>query len=231
MSQNENQKNEIIITMDGPGGVGKGCTTTLLCAHLKYISLETGSLYRAIALYILDNFNGPVPTDQAIEVAQKIADSGELFTHAKNPEIRSQRVVDYVPVISQIPEVRAVVMKYQHDFAASPPNLSDGTRPRGVIVEGRNVGSGVFPNATVKLYLDATLRAKAERRHKEQSDISFEEVFASLKARDESDKNRSAAAGKMAVPDDAYYIDTTYMPRGMVFDVALGIIEKVLAKK
>ena len=228
--------NKIIITLDGPSGVGKGTLVTLLGAYYHFITLDTGSLYRAIALYIMTHFDiNEVSPEKATEIAQQIADSNEIFTYAKKPEIRLPETSAYVPNISCIPGVRKIVINYQTKFGTNPPNMFDGSRPNGVIVEGRNVGTGVFPNALIKLYIDATPEAKAQRRYKELVakgvPAVYEDVLADLIQRDKADKERDAAVGKMAVPDDAHYIDTSDLTRGQVFDEAVKFIDEILAKK
>ncbi len=229
------QNNRNIITIDGPSGVGKGTLVLLLGAYYRYVTLDTGSLYRAIALYIMTNFDPiTVTPDQAVQIAKQLADSNEIFTYAKNPGIRAAAVAEYVPTISSIPTLREIVKQYQISFGNNPPNLPDGSPAHGAIIEGRNVGTGVFPNALCKIYIDATNQAKAERRHRERlaSGIPsiFEEVLAELIRRDRADKERDAAAGKMCIPDDAFYIDTSYMGRGQVFDIAVKLIDDALAK-
>jgi len=225
-------KNEIIITVDGPSGVGKDDTLELLCAHLKFINLETGSLYRAIALYVILQFGDQATTDQITKAAQEMADSGDLFVYAKDPRTRDDNLEQFVATVSSVPDVRKIVMKYQHDFAAYPPNLPDGSRPRGVFISGRNVGVGVFPAAKLKFYLNATLYVKAERRFKQMKekgvDITFEQVYETMKARDEKDKNRSAEAGKMDMAEDAILIDNSYIKLGYTFDVMVQIIKERL---
>ncbi len=211
--------NKNIIAIDGPAAAGKGTISKQICDKYGFISLDTGSLYRAITialiksdffLNITDEAELDIPT--AVNMANELARTHKILEWAKNPEIRSKETNKYVPIIAKIPEIRAVMKSYQKQFVDNPPPLADGSKPAGVVMEGRDIGTVVCPDAPLKFYVTASPEARAERRLKDfiaQGDVNstFDEILESIKQRDEMDIKRPNSPLKPA--DDAIIIDTT----------------------
>ena len=148
----------------------------------------------------------------AVNLTKKLTASHEILTYAKNPNIRSKATNTYVPIIAKIPEIRQVMKTYQKQFVTNPPKLPNGQVPKGVVIEGRDIGTVVCPDAPLKFYITASAEARAERRLKDfiaQGEVNstFDEILASIKQRDEMDMNRPNSPLKPA--DDAIIIDTT----------------------
>ena len=228
-NKNENKN---IIAIDGPAGAGKGTLTKKLCAHYGFAGLDTGSLYRAITLCLIERKHNMENLDEefATKTAQELSDTHEILTYAKNPAIRSKLTNKYVASVAKIPELRQIMRKYQTDFAICPPPLEDGTPANGAIIEGRDIGTVICPNAPVKFFITASAETRASRRLKEYLDqgesASYQEVLASIIARDEADRTRSTSPMKQA--DDAIIINTSEDNKEQTFELAKEIINKIL---
>ncbi len=224
------EENKNIIAIDGPAGAGKGTLTKKLCEYYGFAGLDTGSLYRAITLCLIEIGHDMEHLDEkfATETAQKLSDTHEILTYAKNPNIRSQLTNKYVANVAKIPELRAIMRKYQIDFALFPPNLPDGRKAKGAIIEGRDIGTVICPNAPIKFYITATAEARASRRLKEYLDrgesASYQEVLASIIKRDETDSHRASSPLKQA--DDAILINTSENNKEQTFEIAKKIIDE-----
>lgn len=201
-----------IVAIDGPAGTGKGTITQILAKEMGLVNIDTGATYRCVALYTIKNNIKPEEKEKIIESLPGIHidmknDNGEqtVFLNGENvtKEIRSKEVNEIVSQISSIKEVRFAMVNVQRDLANG----------KDVIMEGRDITTYVFPNADVKIYLDANEEIRAERRYKQMiekgMDITFEEVLKSIQIRDKNDKEKEIGALKIA--DDAVYIDTSYM--------------------
>ncbi len=202
----------MIVAVDGPAGSGKGTVTQILADRLNLWNFDTGATYRCVALMTIrknfnldeenkiideiDNLNIEFKKDNGIE---KVFLNGEDVTK----EIRSNEVTKIVSQVSAIIGVRLKMVEMQR-------KMSEG---KDVILEGRDIGTYVFPNADVKIYLDATLEERATRRFKENREkgieCTYDEVLQNVSFRDENDKNKPIGALKMA--DDAVLVDTTNM--------------------
>lgn len=228
-TQNENKN---IIAIDGPAGAGKGTLTKKLCAHYGFAGLDTGSLYRAITLCLIKMKTDMENLDEkfATDTAQRLSNTHEILIYAKDPAIRSQLTNKYVASVAKIPELRQIMRQYQTDFTINPPPLEDGTPAKGAIIEGRDIGTVICPNAPVKFFITASPETRASRRLKEYLDqgesASYQEVLASIIARDEADRTRATSPMKQA--DDAIVIDTSKNNKEQTFEVAKEIIDKVL---
>jgi len=157
-----------IIAIDGPSGAGKGTLSKALGNHYNFATLDTGSIYRGVALHIIENFNidKMAPSDIA-NAAKYIFQTGEISNYMQRHEIRSPLISQHTYLISPNPQLRALVRQYQIDFANNPPAIVGKNSPRGAIVEGRNIGTAIFPNAAAKIHITASSEAKARRRHAE----------------------------------------------------------------
>ncbi|MDE6223968.1 MAG: (d)CMP kinase [Alphaproteobacteria bacterium] len=225
-------ENKNIIAIDGPAGAGKGTLTKKLCEHYKFAGLDTGSLYRAITLCLIKMGTDMDKLDEqfATDVAERLSDTHEILTYAKNPEIRSQLTNKYVASVAKIPELRKIMRKYQTNFAINPPPLEDGTPAKGAIIEGRDIGTVICPDAPVKFFMTANAETRASRRLKQYLDqgetANYQEVLESIIARDEADRTRETSPMKQA--DDAIVIDTSINDKEQTFEMAKKIIKEKL---
>ena len=201
-----------IVAIDGPAGTGKGTITQIIAEEMGLVNIDTGATYRCVALYAIKNNIKPEEKEKIIESLQNIHidmknENGEqtVFLNGENvtKEIRSKEVNEIVSQVSSIKEVRFAMVEVQR-------NLAKG---KDVIMEGRDITTYVFPNADVKIYLDATEEIRAERRYKQMlekgMETSFEEVLKSIRLRDKIDKEKEIGALKIA--EDAIYVDGSYM--------------------
>lgn len=216
----------MIVAIDGPAGSGKGTVTKILAERLGLINLDTGATYRCVALATLDN-NYTLQDEEKItellptlDIEFKIEDGKEkVFLNGRDvtDKIRSKEVNQIVSQVSGITPVRIYMAELQRKMANG----------KDVIMEGRDIGTYVFPNAEVKIYLDADVEERAKRRYKENLekgiDMSYEEVLENIKKRDENDKNKKIGALKVA--EGAIIVDTTSKTIKEVADEIENIIK------
>jgi cytidylate kinase len=203
----------MIIAIDGPAASGKGTLGKRLAKHFGFAHLDTGLLYRAVA-YDLLQAGLPLSDEvHATEAARRLdADSldDELLRGAAMGEAASK--------VAAIPAVRAALIDLQRAFAA---------RPEGAVLDGRDIGTVICPDAEVKLYVTATPEERANRRHRELSGggdvITYDEVLADIRARDARDTGRAVAPLRPA--EDATLLDTTKMDIDAAFRAAVAIID------
>lgn len=199
-----------IVAIDGPAGTGKGTVTSLISKEMGLVNIDTGATYRCVALYAIKNNIKLEEKEKIIESLENIYidmknEKGEqyIFLNGEDvtKEIRSKEVTKIVSQVSSIKEVRFAMVEIQR-------NLAKG---KDVIMEGRDITTYVFPNADVKIYLDADEKERAKRRYKEMQEkgieITYEEVLENIQIRDKNDKEKEIGALKIA--EDAIYIDTT----------------------
>lgn len=215
-----------IISLDGPSGAGKSTVAKLVAKKLGYKYLDTGAMYRAVTLFFL-NKNVNIQNDN--EIISAISDLKISFDNNNkiylndvdvSEEIRSIKVVNMVSKVSSISAVRKSMVSLQRAIAENGD----------YVVDGRDIGSVVFPLAKYKFYIDASVEIRAKRRYEEEiqkgKDITFEEVIDSIKKRDEFDSNREDSP--LVVPKDAIIIDTTNMT---IDEVVQKITDVVFNKK
>ena len=216
----------MIVAIDGPAGSGKGTVTKILAERLGLINLDTGATYRCVALATLDN-NYTLQDEEKItellptlDIEFKIEDGKEkVFLNGRDvtDKIRTKEVNQIVSQVSGITPVRIYMAELQRKMANG----------KDVIMEGRDIGTYVFPNAEVKIYLDADVEERAKRRYKENLekgiDMSYEEVLENIKKRDENDKNKKIGALKVA--EGAIIVDTTSKTIKEVADEIENIIK------
>ena len=204
---------KLIVAIDGPAAAGKGTLARRIAAALSLPYLDTGLLYRAVGRRLLDAAQDPADPDAATAAAKAITEADLARTDLRGPD--ADRAAS---LVASIPGVRAALLDYQRHY---------GDR-NGAVLDGRDIGTIVFPNADIKLFVTASLDARAVRRHTELhlrgDSISLEAVKTDLAARDEADKNRAAAPLKPAI--DATQFDTTHMSADTAFIQALEIITK-----
>ena len=222
-----------IVGIDGPAGSGKGTVTKQVANRLGLINIDTGSTYRCVALETINQGVGLEEKDKIIEIAktikvdiQALPEGDKIFLNGKEvtKEIRSKEVTEIVSQISSIKEVRFEMVNLQR-------RLAEG---KDVIMEGRDICTYVFPNADVKIYLDASIEERAKRRYKEMQEkninMSYEEVEENIRKRDENDKAKEIGALKKA--EDSIVVDTTSLTIEQVVEEIIEIInnEKIKCK-
>jgi len=210
----------MIIAIDGSAASGKGTLAKQVAAEFGYDYLDTGALYRAVALSLLNagaNSN-KIDEKQAVSAASTL---NLLLT--QTAEIRTDKVAALASIVAAIGPVRAELLSLQRAFAAAPPS------GRGAVLDGRDIGTIVLPNADLKFFIDADLDIRAKRRTKEllkaEQSVMFRDVLADLAARDDRDRTRLVAPLKAA--DDAITIDTSKMDASAVLALALSHIDRV----
>ena len=199
--------NNIIIAIDGPAGSGKGTLAKALAEKFNLVNIDTGATYRCVALKTLQNNISLDDKDKIIEISKNInidlKQDGKVFLDGIDvtKEIRSKEVTTIVSPISSIIEVRKNLVDIQRKIAEG----------KNVVMEGRDITTVVFPNATYKFYLDASLESRAKRRYEENLekgiDMTYEEVYDNIEKRDYNDMHKEV--GSLTRTDDQIYIDTT----------------------
>jgi len=204
----------MIIAIDGPAASGKGTLARRLAAHLGYAHLDTGKIYRAVGLKMLR-------TGLDLEDPKAAAGMAATLSHTDldDPELAGDRAAEAASKVAALADVRAVLLDFQRTFAANPP----GGLP-GAVLDGRDIGTVVCPEADVKLFVTAAVEARAERRHKELLgrgiDIIYPTVLADLQRRDARDAGRSISPMRQA--EDAIVIDSTNLDPDAAFERALA---------
>jgi cytidylate kinase len=207
----------MIIAVDGPAASGKGTLGRRLAAHYGLRHLDTGLIYRAVAKAMLEGAHRLDDVEQAVGAAKALDpmafDEAELKRHA---------VGEAASVISAIPQVRAVLLAFQRDFGRTPP---------GAVLDGRDIGTVVFPDAEIKIFVTASSEIRARRRAAELERagerIAYPDVLADIRRRDQRDSERAAAPLKPA--PDAHLLDTTHLDIDAAFRAAIDIVEAVRA--
>lgn len=218
-----------VVGIDGPAGTGKGTITSLISKELGLVNIDTGATYRCVALYAIRNGVKLEEKDKIIALLDEINidmknENGnqKIYLNGEDvsKEIRSKEVSSIVSQVSSIIEVRLKMVDLQR-------KLAEG---KDVIMEGRDITTYVFPNANVKIYLDADENERARRRYKEMiekgTEITFEEVLDNIKKRDKNDKEKEMGALKIA--EDAIYIDTTNLS---IEEVKEKVKEIIISKR
>jgi CMP/dCMP kinase len=207
----------MIIAIDGPAASGKGTLGKRLAAHYGLRHLDTGLIYRAVAKTLIDA--GRSPNDvRAAAAAAKALDPSRFDEAA----LKVHSIGEAASIVSAIPEVRTALVAFQREFAAKPP---------GAVLDGRDIGTVICPNADVKVYVTATPEVRARRRAAEYKaqgrDIDEAAVLADIRKRDERDQNRAAAPLKLA--RDAHLLDTTHLDIDAAIRAAIDIVEATRA--
>jgi cytidylate kinase len=207
----------MIIAIDGPAASGKGTLGKRLAHHYHFRHLDTGVIYRAVAKALLDA--GADLSDEASAVAAAMELDPEKFG---NPLLKTQEVGEAASVVSAIPAVRQALVTFQRQFAAEPP---------GAVLDGRDIGTVICPDADVKIFVVADPVVRARRRTLEArsrgEDADEAAVLADILKRDERDKNRPIAPLKPA--PDAYLLDNSHLDIEGGVRAAIAIVEAVRA--
>ncbi len=208
----------MIIAVDGPVAAGKGTLARRLARARDYAYLDTGSIYRAVAAKILAAGGDPEDQLLAVQAAQEL-EPGDL----ERGDLRRENVGQAASKVAANQGVREALLAFQRRFAETPP---DGKA--GAVLDGRDIGTVVCPEADVKLFLTASMEARAERRHKELLERGEESIYArvlqDLRERDARDSGRATAPMKAAA--DAIRLDTSGMDADQVFAAAMTEIDR-----
>lgn len=218
----------MIVAIDGPAGSGKGTVTREISKRMGLVNLDTGATYRCVALACLKNGVSLEEQDKIVELIdgldiefEYVDNSIRVFLNGEDvsSEIRSVPVSKIVSQVSSIVPVRLKMVDLQRKMAEG----------KDVIMEGRDIGTYVFPNADVKIYLDADVEERAKRRLKENLEkgieSSYEEVLTNIKIRDENDRNKEI--GSLKVADDAVIVDSTKLS----IDEMTDEVERIILNK
>ena len=198
----------MIIAIDGPAGSGKSTTARLLAKKLDFIYLDTGAMYRAVTLFFLDNKIDLTNPDEVSSALNKInlkienrSSSFNVFVQNTNVNnlIRDELINKNVSKVSEIYSVRKKMVEIQREFSSN----------KDIVIEGRDIGSHVFPNADYKFFIEADIKVRASRRMKDLSNAnkSIDDMCKLLLERDKIDSNRNISP--LIKPKDAYVVDTT----------------------
>lgn len=216
---------EVVVAMDGPSGSGKSSTARGVATRLGLRYLDTGAQFRAVTAWMLDH---EVDLDDPASIAERAAGLQVVSgTDPQHPtiavdgldvavQVRSRAVTDHVSAVASVPEVRRLLLDLQRSI------IGRG----GIVVEGRDIGSVVAPDAAVKLYLTADADARAARRTAENGAGSVEATHADLLRRDAIDSGRAVAPARM--PDGAIHLDTTPYSLDEVVQQVVDLVERTM---
>lgn len=207
----------LIIAVDGTAASGKGTISKKLAKHYGLDYMDTGTLYRGVAAICIRDFGDPNNEEFALKAANIL--SGNYPDSLEGLNLRSDAAGQGASIVGKMPAVRKCLFQAQRDFGLNAE--------RGAVIDGRDIGTVIFPEAPIKLFFDADVEVRAERRHKDLvkagEEIAFDTVLKEMRMRDKRDKGRETAPLKRA--DDAHYIDNTRLDIDTVFDRVLSLID------
>lgn len=209
----------MLIAIDGPAASGKGTVARMLAKHFDLKYLDTGKLYRAVGYNLLINkFSLPLKINSEIILKSTAYIKNLKLSHLNNSELETEEVGAYASFVSAIPEVREGLLHFQRKVAASE---------RGAVLDGRDIGTVICPNADFKFFITADAEIRAKRRFKQlqerKKDVKEADILRDIKLRDERDSKRQVAPLKPA--EDAITINTNDISPNEVFDKIVDIIE------
>ncbi|MCG8690013.1 MAG: (d)CMP kinase [Minwuiales bacterium] len=206
----------MIVAVDGPVAAGKGTLARRLAAHFGFAYLDTGSLYRATARKVLRTGGDPHDVEAAVAAARSLTPED-----LADPALRDEAVGEASSVVAVMPAVRDALLGYQRRFATEPPDDAPGA-----VLDGRDIGTVVCPDAAVKFFVSADVEVRARRRFEELRNrgisVDYEAVLADLRRRDERDSARATAPLKPA--PDAHLLDSTNLDIEAAFRAAKDIV-------
>ena len=207
----------MIIAIDGPAASGKGTLARRLAGHYGLRHLDTGVIYRAVAYALISRSVDLHDEAAAVRAAQTL----DIRTF-DDPALRSHQVGSAASIVSAVPQVRAALVEFQRQFASQPP---------GAVLDGRDIGTVICPNADVKIFVVADPKVRAHRRTLEArgrgEDLDEAAILADILARDERDRNRAISPLKPA--EDAYLLDNSHLDIEGGVRAAIDIVEAVRA--
>jgi CMP/dCMP kinase len=202
----------MIVAIDGPAASGKGTLAKRIAAHFGLHHLDTGLLYRAVARDV-QRLGAALDDAERAAAAARALDPAGL----DDPDLRKPGAGEAASIVARIPQVRAALLEFQRSFAQLSP---------GAVLDGRDIGTAVCPDADVKIYVTATPEVRAERRFLEMQGrgeaATYEGVLADIRRRDQRDASRDTAPMRSA--DDAFLLDTSNLDIEAAFDTAVGVI-------
>jgi cytidylate kinase len=207
----------VVIAVDGTAACGKGTLARLLARHYGFAHLDSGALYRLVALGVIEANGDPADESDAVKSARAIEPARVI-----DPIIRSDRVGRAASQVAAISAVRRELLDYQRQFARRPPGAAEGA-----VIDGRDIGTVIAPDATAKLFVDARPEVRAHRRWQELQALGIgrneADVLAELAIRDAADRNRPISPLKQAV--DAALLDTSDLGIDAAFAAALALLD------
>ena len=206
----------VIIAVDGPAASGKGTLARRLARHFGYAHLDTGALYRAVGLALIRAGKDPDDAEAAVAAARALD-----YRLLDDPGLRDEATADAATRVAAIPGVRAALLDFQREFTRMPP----GGAP-GAVLDGRDIGTVICPDAAYKIFIDADVNVRAGRRVKELRDRGIEAIHArvlrDMRERDARDRGRSVAP--LVPADDAFVLDSSALDADAAFSAALTFI-------
>jgi cytidylate kinase len=213
-------KKSVVIAIDGTAASGKGTLARRLAQRFGFAHLDSGSLYRLVALNLLRGGHHPGDEPSAAAAASAV-DPADALRH----DLRGDEIAKAASIVAAFPRVRAALLDYQRAFAANPPGAAGGA-----VIDGRDIGTVVCPGADAKLFIDARPQIRAHRRwlELEQSGcvVSEDAVLADIRERDARDRSRETAPLRPAA--DAILLDTAELDIDAAFAAALALVEPVV---
>jgi cytidylate kinase len=208
----------MIIAVDGPAAAGKGTLARAIAKHYGYHFLDTGALYRMVGLSVLNTGDDPGHAEAAFRAAAALDPMS-----VRDEDLRSARVAEAASIVAANPKVREALLGFQRSFAQKTP---------GAVLDGRDIGTVVCPEAEAKIFVTATPEVRARRRQAELTERgpapSFAEVLADIHARDERDRGRIHAP--LIPAGDAYVLETSHMSREQALAAAIAFVESRKAR-
>lgn len=222
--------NKTIITIDGPAASGKGTIARAVARAFDMTVLDTGLLYRVLGLEAHRLGISPHDEHHVTVLANDIAaELARTSVRLDDPELRGRTAGVYASVYAAIPGARAALIDFQRNFAVRPPVFTDGRHPSGAILDGRDCGTIICPDAPLKLYVTAHVDVRAHRRHRDLLDrgenVTYNDILQDLMARDHRDMTRATAPTLPA--EDAVMIDTTSRS---VYDIVSDVIDLIRSR-
>jgi len=209
----------VVIAVDGPAASGKGTLARRLAAHLGYAHLDTGLLYRAVGAAVIAAGGNPDDAGAAAEAARALNPAD--MAAPDEARLRSDAVADAAGRVAAHGPVREALFRFQRGFAEAPPGGA-----KGAVIDGRDIGTVICPDADAKIFVEAEVGVRAERRVKELRERGLDAIHArvlqDMKARDARDRFRSVAP--LVPADDAFVLDTTALDADAAFAKALEFI-------
>tara|TARA_B100000614_G_scaffold177748_1_gene158679 strand:+ start:2923 stop:3570 length:648 start_codon:yes stop_codon:yes gene_type:complete len=210
-----------VIAIDGPAASGKGTLARKLAQHYGYAYLDTGSLYRAVGQAVLAAGQDANDDAAALAAAENLD-----ISHIDEKTIRTREAGEAASVVAAKPAIRAAILDFQRNFAANPPGGEEGA-----VLDGRDIGTVVCPDARVKIFVTASPEIRAHRRWLELnnsgSKVNEAQILEDVRERDRRDAERVASPMKPAA--DAYLLDTSDLSIEAAFDAAVAIIDKAMS--
>ncbi|HEX3429790.1 MAG TPA: (d)CMP kinase [Rhizomicrobium sp.] len=210
----------VVIAVDGTAASGKGTLARRLAEHFGFAHLDSGSLYRLVALQVLRSDHHPGDEPSAAAAARYVDPAS-----ARRHDLRADEIAEAASIVAAFPRVRAALLHYQRAFALHPPGGAEGA-----VIDGRDIGTVVCPNAVAKLFVDAQPQVRAHRRWREIERtgrvVSEDAVLADIRARDQRDRSREAAPLRPA--PDAILLDTSELDIDGAFAAALALVSPMV---